>query len=96
MVQECKVLAPAWISVVFIRNLAVGWLLYGGWHWILYESPLHKNLEGKKFNEDNQCARAFRLPWTVVRLSLLLPPAVAPPLTLPPPRRAMVAGTTTR
>ena len=38
LVLECKEFAPGWVATVFARNLAVGWLLYGGWHWILYDS----------------------------------------------------------
>ena len=34
----CSTFAPGWVGMVFARNVAVGWLLYGGWHWILYDS----------------------------------------------------------
>ena len=50
----CKTFQPGWVGMVIGRNLAMGWLLYGGWHYILYDSPLHANMEGKKFNKIDQ------------------------------------------
>ena len=50
----CKTFQPGWVGMVIGRNLAMGWMLYGGWHYILYDSPLHANLEGKKFNKIDQ------------------------------------------
>ena len=43
-----------WVLRVLFRNVALMWLLYGGWHYILYDSPLHANMEGKKFNKIDQ------------------------------------------
>jgi hypothetical protein len=50
----CKDFTLDWVGMVYARNLCIGWLLYGGWHWILYVSPLKANLEGKKFNPVDQ------------------------------------------
>ncbi len=50
----CKNFTADWVAMVYARNLCIGWLLYGGWHWILYVSPLKANLEGKKFNKVDQ------------------------------------------
>jgi hypothetical protein len=50
----CGTIAPGWVGMVFARNVLTGWMLYGGWHHILYDSPLHANMEGKKFNKQDQ------------------------------------------
>ena len=62
----CKNFTADWVGMVYARNLCIGWLLYGGWHWILYVSPLKANLEGKKFNkvlpEIGECIWYLRIP----------------------------------
>jgi len=53
-IAVCKEFAVPWVAMVYVRNLAIGWLLYGGWHYILYMSPLKDNMKGKKFNPQDQ------------------------------------------
>jgi hypothetical protein len=55
VMKECTEFGP-WVGLVFGRNLAIGWLLYGGWHWILYESPFHDKMESRKYNPKDQYA----------------------------------------
>eukprot|EP01050_Picozoa_sp_SAG11_P016208 SAG11_NODE_2185_length_3711_cov_1.448228_1_plen_303_part_00 len=50
----CRDFTLDWVGMVYVRNLGIGWMLYGRWHWILYVSPLKANLKGKKFNEADQ------------------------------------------
>ncbi len=37
---RCAVLKPDWIAIMFVRNLALLWLINGGWHFLLYTLKL--------------------------------------------------------
>jgi sterol desaturase/sphingolipid hydroxylase (fatty acid hydroxylase superfamily) len=37
---RCAVLKPDWIAIMFVRNLALLWLVNGGWHLVLYTLKL--------------------------------------------------------
>ena len=34
--EEMKTFRFSWISIIFLRNMALVWLIYGGWHLYLY------------------------------------------------------------
>lgn len=38
---RCATLAPAWIAMILLRNLALLWLTAGGWHLVLYTLKRH-------------------------------------------------------
>eukprot|EP00040_Diaphanoeca_grandis_P003406 m.24862 g.24862 ORF g.24862 m.24862 type:complete len:320 (+) comp14775_c0_seq1:183-1142(+) len=48
--EWAKELKLGWISFVFARNYFVMVVIYGGWHWFLYESMFRENIKHKKFN----------------------------------------------
>ena len=35
--EEMKTFRISWISVIFLRNMALVWIIYGGWHLYLYK-----------------------------------------------------------
>ena len=35
--EEMKTFKISWISVIFLRNMALVWIIYGGWHLYLYK-----------------------------------------------------------
>ncbi len=54
-IEEAKEWKLRWILIVLFRNLFIEFLLYGGWHYFLYESGCIKGrIEDKKFNPENQ------------------------------------------
>ncbi len=39
--EVCKTLSPDWIALMLVRNLAMIWIVYGGYHLVLYTWKLH-------------------------------------------------------
>jgi len=35
--EEMKTFNISWISIIFLRNMALVWIFFGGWHWYLYK-----------------------------------------------------------
>jgi sterol desaturase/sphingolipid hydroxylase (fatty acid hydroxylase superfamily) len=52
-IEKAAELKLDWILTVFIFNLSVEFIFYGGWHFILY-GPFSKRFWGQKFNQENQ------------------------------------------
>lgn len=62
--EEMKTFQLQWISVIFIRNMALVWIIYGGWHLYLYKykkrgsdakySPRWQNTNGATFLWNDQ------------------------------------------
>lgn len=57
-IEQAAELKFGWIAQVYLFNLAVELVFYGGWHWMLYSSPFSKRevLKEKKYNPENQYA----------------------------------------
>jgi len=55
-IDQAGTLSFSWIWKVYAFNLCVMVLFFGGWHWIIYSSPLAKAhvLWEKKYNPTNQ------------------------------------------
>ena len=54
-IDEAKEWKLRWVIKVLFRNLLIEILLYGGWHYFLYESgAVVGRIDKKKFNMDNQ------------------------------------------
>lgn len=51
--ENARELAPGWISFVIARNVVTIWILYGGWHWVLYVSVLRERMRPLKYNAKN-------------------------------------------
>jgi hypothetical protein len=41
---------PGWVASVFVRNVVIGHILYGGWHHFLYRSQFAGKMKSHKFN----------------------------------------------
>jgi len=39
--EQCRTLRPGWIGLMFLRNQVLLWLVYGGYHLVLYSLKLH-------------------------------------------------------
>ena len=62
--QEMKTFKASWISTIFIRNMALVWIIYGGWHLYLYTlkkrgtkakyCPRWQSTDGSTFLWNNQ------------------------------------------
>ena len=54
-IDEAKEWKLRWVLKVLFRNLLIEILLYGGWHYFLYESgAVVGRIDQKKFNPENQ------------------------------------------
>jgi len=53
---EASQLRLSWVWKVYAYNIAVMLFFYGGWHYVLYQSPAPKNkiLHDKKYNQSDQ------------------------------------------
>lgn len=45
-----KELNPEWIAYVFLRNYLLMGIMYGGWHWFLFDSAFASVIRKKKFH----------------------------------------------
>lgn len=63
-IEEMKTFNISWISIIFLRNLALVWIIFGGWHLYLYKlkargseakySPRWQSTNGSTFLWNNQ------------------------------------------
>jgi len=49
-IEKAKFWSLDWVLVVLLRDLAIVCLFYGGWHWMLFESPWSEKMRDRKFN----------------------------------------------
>jgi sterol desaturase/sphingolipid hydroxylase (fatty acid hydroxylase superfamily) len=47
---QAATLQPGWMALVVARNVAIGHILYGGWHHFLYKSRFKDKMKSHKFN----------------------------------------------
>ncbi len=62
--EQMKTFSFSWISIIFIRNMALVWIIYGGWHLFLYMlkkkgnkgkyNPRWQSTDGSTFLWNNQ------------------------------------------
>lgn len=48
--SQATTLQPEWIAWVFARNYLVMAVMYGGWHWFLFDSAYAAVMKTKKFD----------------------------------------------
>ena len=48
--DRAAVLSYDWMLLILARNVAIGYLLYGGWHHFLYQSRYVRKMTSRKFN----------------------------------------------
>lgn len=63
--MQAVTLTPGWIAWVFARNYLVMGVMYGGWHWVLFDSPYAEGMKTRKFDPKLPSVRfiwRFHLP----------------------------------
>ena len=48
--ERARSFEAGWVTLVLVRNLVLGYILYGGWHHFLYKSRFTDKMASRKFN----------------------------------------------